>query len=206
VDTEEFNGAGYRTAYDYSQAVVTKAEFNADKTYIKITGKEQRLSYKYAYAYDGKNRITLQERTGYSYNAYLGGSQVYSYYGVGDSMYYYGGNTSLPFELREDTTVTKTEVTYDEAAKTATAIEYELEDGVWEEQEKTIYTLNAYGYVDDNSSSQSYSVKSKAAEFETKPDYIYYKEVDAAGNWTLRYTYYSGSSNASDYSTRVITY
>ncbi len=205
--TNEYNGAGYVTSYEETTRVITSAtNYNATSGYAKVTFAQQ-ISEKTTTTYDGKNRATLSESVDYGYNSSFGdGSYFYNLQGDSARVGGYYSSDEPQFELRLDTSRSKIEISYDDAAKTATAISYGYVDGAWVEYGKTITTLNAYGYIDDNSKSENYRVKPTAVEYETKPYSVNYKEVDDRGNWTLSYYYSTGDTYVYSYSTREITY
>lgn len=201
-----YNSAGYRTSQEYLRNQITNAYGDGEN--VIISENEALISEKTIYEYDGKNRLTKEEYAYYSYQISVGGYDITNYNNYkGDTLFYLYPNSD-PFVLEiVDTMLSKTETTYDDNAKLATMLDYELQaDGTWKEVGKTTYTLNSEGYIDDNSTRTEYSVKTNSVNYEVSA--IEYYKNDAQGNWTESYSYYyySGQHNVYNYQTRDITY
>jgi hypothetical protein len=202
----DYNSVGYVVNDEYFSNVITNAY--SDGMNVVVLENLVLTSDKNTYEYDGKNRWIKMEGVSYSYLASVAGNEIYSTGYAGDTLTYQPIYNTDPFSLEVDTTFSKTEVAYDDNAKLATMLDYELQaDGTWEEVGKTTYTLNSEGYIDDNSTRTEYRVKTNSVDYEVSQ--ISYNKNDAQGNWIENYYYVNygpGQDNVHNYQTRDITY
>ena len=208
----EYNNDGFSTRYQNSRNMVTACS-TLDNQRIKVTATELRVTEEGTTTYDSKNREISSVDFSYNYSISYGGQTISSWDNsnwANDTLYSSAYNSN-PFLMTVDSSYSsKTETTYDDAAKQAVVIRYEWSNGKWVEDGKTVYALNQWGFIDESSSYSRYNVKATA--FEEKPYYTDYYEKDGQGNWILNYSYASYSSNNEtvnspySYSTRTILY
>jgi hypothetical protein len=197
----DYNNAGYQISYELLENKVTNA--HSDGVYVVVLESQLLTSGKYTCEYDGKNRLTGKKEVEYYYLSSIDGRNIYEGY-EGDTLSYITVNSSAQFELVVDTMISKIEVSYNDDAKLATILDYELQvDGTWEETGKATVTLNNAGYVDDNSTYTFYRVKTNSISYEISG--MDYRKNDAQGNWVETYSYDS-PDQVYGYSTRDITY